>query len=208
MFPTRVGVDPPPPGGGPGWGLYLLRNLSRGSGIGFFEERNFYPDFILWIVTEKNQHIVFVEPHGMLHAQAYIHDEKAHLHERLPELATEIERRTGRRGVTLHSYIISVTPYDDLCQQYLKSVSFASIGHSTPLSDLKKPACRRRPLTPPPIYATVSPRTSVLSFSPPHSGEGQGGVLGGLSAERPPMWMQLVPKLWGPPRTKLQGPSA
>ena len=33
--------------------IFLLRNLSRGKGVGFFEESNFYPDFILWIVDEK-----------------------------------------------------------------------------------------------------------------------------------------------------------
>ncbi len=30
--------------------LYLLRNQSRGRGVGFFEAGNFYPDFILWLV--------------------------------------------------------------------------------------------------------------------------------------------------------------
>src|SRR5690606_32243511 len=29
--------------------LYLLRNLSKGKGIGFFEAGNFHPDFILWL---------------------------------------------------------------------------------------------------------------------------------------------------------------
>ena len=98
--------------------LFLLRNLSRGSGIGFFEERGFYPDFILWVMDKGSQRIVFVEPHGMLHARAYIHDEKARLHEVLPTLAAEIGRRSGRQGITLDSYIISATPYDDLRQQY------------------------------------------------------------------------------------------
>ncbi len=98
--------------------VFLLRNLSRGSGIGFFEERGFYPDFIMWIVDEKRQRIVFVEPHGMLHAKAYIHDEKAQLHERMPELAREIGERSRRKGVTLDSYIISATRYEDLYQRY------------------------------------------------------------------------------------------
>ena len=48
--------------------VFLLRNLSRGTGIGFFEERGFYPDFILWILEGGRQHIVFIEPHGMFHA--------------------------------------------------------------------------------------------------------------------------------------------
>ncbi|MDE2721976.1 MAG: restriction endonuclease subunit R, partial [Gemmatimonadota bacterium] len=97
--------------------VFLLRNLERGRGVGFFEERGFYPDFILWIIAEQ-QHIVFVEPHGMLHANAYRHDDKARLHERLPELAKEIGMRSNRQDVTLDSYIISATPYEDLYQRY------------------------------------------------------------------------------------------
>ncbi len=98
--------------------VFLLRNLSRGKGVGFFEESGFYPDFILWITDGQLQRIVFVEPHGMLHANAYIHDEKARLHERLPELAEEIGRRSGRQDISLDSYIISATPYEDLYRRY------------------------------------------------------------------------------------------
>jgi len=98
--------------------VFLLRNLSRGKGVGFFEESGFYPDFILWIVDENGQRIVFIEPHGMLHAKAYIHDEKARLHERLPELAKDIADRSERKDIILDAYIISVTPYNDLYQRY------------------------------------------------------------------------------------------
>jgi len=98
--------------------IYLLRNLSRGKGIGFFEERGFFPDFILWVLDEKSQRIIFIEPHGMLHAKAYIHDEKARLHERLPQLAAEIARRSGRNNITLDAFIISSTPYDKLYHHY------------------------------------------------------------------------------------------
>lgn len=98
--------------------VFLLRNLSRGKGVGFFEERGFYPDFILWVTDGRSQRIVFVEPHGMVHAKAYIHDEKARLHERLLELAEEIGRRSGGQNIELDSFIISATPYDDLRQRY------------------------------------------------------------------------------------------
>jgi len=98
--------------------VFLLRNLSRGSGIGFFEERGFYPDFILWIVDGSGQRIVFAEPHGMLHEKAYIHDNKARLHERLPKLAMEIGKRSNRQNIALDAYIISATPFDDLRQRY------------------------------------------------------------------------------------------
>jgi len=98
--------------------VFLLRNLSRGAGIGFFEERAFYPDFLLWIKNETCQHIVFIEPHGMLHAPAHRHDDKVRLHEVLPDLATEIAERSGRRDVTLDSYIVSATKFEDLRKKY------------------------------------------------------------------------------------------
>ncbi|GIV99333.1 DEAD/DEAH box helicase family protein [Roseiflexus sp.] len=98
--------------------IFLLRNLSRGYGIGFFEGRGFYPDFIMWVVDKSGQRIVFIEPHGMLYAKAYTHDEKAHLHERLPALAEEIRKRSGQTDITLDAFIVSATPYDDLHQHY------------------------------------------------------------------------------------------
>ncbi len=94
--------------------VFLLRNLSRGAGVSFFETSGFYPDFILWIKEGKKQHIVFVEPHGMIYANAYQHDEKAQLHKRLPELA----RAIGNEDVTLDSYLISVTSYETLKKKY------------------------------------------------------------------------------------------
>lgn len=98
--------------------IFLLRNLSRGRGIGFFELRGFYPDFILWIKTKKHQRIIFIEPHGMLQARAYQRDEKARLHEKLAEETQRIERETGRNDFSMDSYIISPTPFDRLCDHY------------------------------------------------------------------------------------------
>ncbi len=51
--------------------LYLLRNLSRGKGLGIFmRDSSFYPDFILWLVKTKApneglQRIAFVDPKGI-----------------------------------------------------------------------------------------------------------------------------------------------
>lgn len=33
--------------------LFLLRNRSRGKGVGFFETGGFYPDFILWMLKDN-----------------------------------------------------------------------------------------------------------------------------------------------------------
>lgn len=37
--------------------LYLLRNLSRGRGVGFFEAGKFHPDFILWLLAHGKQYV-------------------------------------------------------------------------------------------------------------------------------------------------------
>ena len=94
--------------------IFLLRNLSSGKGVGFYETSGFYPDFILWIKEGDAQRIVFIEPHGMLHENAYTHDAKAQLHERLPDLAAKM----ARPNVSLDSFIISATPYLDLYKRY------------------------------------------------------------------------------------------
>ena len=98
--------------------VFLLRNLSRGKGIGFFESEGFFPDFILWIREGKQQRIVFVEPHGMRHEKAYWTDEKARLHERLHALERSWGAKAGLENVTLDSFIVSATPYDELRDYY------------------------------------------------------------------------------------------
>ncbi len=98
--------------------VFLLRNQGRGAGVGFFENSGFYPDFILWVKSDDCQRIVFIEPHGMIHENAYAHDDKTRLHERLPDLAREISQRSGVSDVQLDSFIISQTEYSDLKKRY------------------------------------------------------------------------------------------
>ena len=99
--------------------VFLLRNQGKGTGVGFFEDSGFYPDFILWIKTGDAQRIVFVEPHGMIHAKSYRHDDKAQLHEKLPELAHTVSQRSdGTKNVSLDSFIVSATPFEELRRRY------------------------------------------------------------------------------------------
>ena len=86
--------------------LYLLRNQSRGRGIGFFEAGNFHPDFILWLLTSDRQYVSFVDPKGLLHVQG-TDDLKIRFHERVKGL----EQRLGDARVTLNSFVVSVTPH-------------------------------------------------------------------------------------------------
>ncbi len=100
--------------------LFLLRNQGRGRGVGFsLEGTGFYPDFILWMITGDRQRVIFVEPHGMVHAKAYEEDEKARLHEQLPILAEGIASRSNVAGVvSLDSFIVSATEYRELRLRY------------------------------------------------------------------------------------------
>lgn len=90
--------------------LYLLRNQSRGKGISFFSEGNFYPDFIVWVISEDHQHIYFLDPHGLRHARAFS-DGKIQLHKRIKDIE---KNRLGDTKVTLESFIISPTHRSDI----------------------------------------------------------------------------------------------
>ncbi|MGD1105190.1 MAG: restriction endonuclease subunit R, partial [Terriglobia bacterium] len=94
--------------------LFLLRNLSRGKGIGFFEDSGFYPDFIFWIMEGKKQRLVFIEPHGMLNEDHPSINPKVNLHKKLKAQAEDALRRSKAKDLDLDSFVISATPYDDL----------------------------------------------------------------------------------------------
>lgn len=84
--------------------LYLLRNLSKGKGVGFFEAGNFHPDFILWLLVGDTQHIIFVDPKGI--RQVGVTDPKVQFYKTIKE----IEERLGDPAVHLHSFLVSGTP--------------------------------------------------------------------------------------------------
>lgn len=88
--------------------IYLLRNRSRGKGIGFFEAGNFHPDFILWQVKGELQRITFVDPKGIYHVK--LHDPKI----KFFETVKTIQERLADESVTLDSFIVSVTPSGDV----------------------------------------------------------------------------------------------
>jgi hypothetical protein len=98
--------------------VYLLRNLSRGSGVGFFEDRGFYPDFMLWIVKGDAQRLVFIEPHGMIYEKPYSENTKLQLHANIPAMAEEIGKNSKISNVTLDAFIISATSYADLHKRF------------------------------------------------------------------------------------------
>jgi hypothetical protein len=88
--------------------LFLLRNLSRGKGVGFFEAGNFHPDFILWMIVDGKQYVTFIEPHGLLHEGPA--SDKVQFHKRIKD----IESRFANPDVILNSFILSWTKYPQL----------------------------------------------------------------------------------------------
>ena len=97
--------------------VFLLRNLARGRGIGFFEAAGFYPDFILWIKDGKKQRIVFVDPHGMVHDAAPLRNEKVGLHRKLKEDASTALKKL--KHVSVDAYVVSTTPYAKLVDRWV-----------------------------------------------------------------------------------------
>ena len=89
--------------------IYLLRNQSRGVGVSFFENAEFYPDFILWIVDGDRQCISFIDPHGLRHTG--IKNEKISLHKTIKDTQKELAKFD--KNVTLNSFIVSTTPYSE-----------------------------------------------------------------------------------------------
>ena len=88
--------------------LFLLRNLSRGKGIGFFEAGNFHPDFILWAIYHGKQYVSFIEPHGLRHEVPA--SEKIQLYRRIKD----IELRLGDPDVILNSFVLSWSRFPEL----------------------------------------------------------------------------------------------
>ncbi|GGD58532.1 DEAD/DEAH box helicase family protein [Pseudoxanthomonas indica] len=85
--------------------LFLLRNMSKGRGVGFFEAGNFYPDFIVWRIDGDKQCITFVDPKG-LHNLSWEGEPKLEFYRTI----REIEKRLDDPNVALQSFILSVTP--------------------------------------------------------------------------------------------------
>jgi hypothetical protein len=97
--------------------LFLLRNQSRGKGLGFYESHGFFPDFILWLVHGSKQRILFVEPHGLL-MEAQSSDKLDKFHEKLASYVNEGLSKAKLHGVSVDGWILSATPRSDLCRQW------------------------------------------------------------------------------------------
>lgn len=89
--------------------LYLLRNRSKGRGIGFFEAGNFYPDFILWLVFGGKQCVSFVDPKGLRNLEGGMANPKIEFYKSIKK----IEKPHLDPNIILNSFIVTPTRYSD-----------------------------------------------------------------------------------------------
>ncbi|MEA3407333.1 MAG: DEAD/DEAH box helicase family protein [Chloroflexota bacterium] len=98
--------------------LFLLRNQSRGRGVGFLvNEERFFPDFILWLKSPERQDIVFIDPHGLVIGSNLDVNPKVQFYETIKEYEERLNAQAGRDDISLHSYIISQSSFEDLRKQ-------------------------------------------------------------------------------------------
>jgi len=83
--------------------IYLLRNQSK-TGLSFFTEGNFYPDFIMWIIKDGKQYISFIDPKGIRNTNPK-NDPKINL----AVTIKDIENKLGDTNTVLNSFILSNT---------------------------------------------------------------------------------------------------
>lgn len=126
--------------------------MSRGSGIGFFEAGNFYPDFIMWLLADDKQHINFIDPKGLRNLKGP-DDPKIAFYRTIKSI--EADLRGQDPAVTLNSFIISNTR--------LPEVGWWDGGHisGTPTPQARSPS--RSELTQNKASTTASSRTGSLS---------------------------------------------
>ncbi len=86
--------------------FYLMRNLSRGKGVSFFDDYAFYPDFILWVKDKNRQDILFIDPKGLARYDHKVNS-KVDLHTRIK--VTEKKLQEKHPKLFLHAYVWSVT---------------------------------------------------------------------------------------------------
>ncbi|MEM3611767.1 MAG: DEAD/DEAH box helicase family protein [Thermoplasmata archaeon] len=98
--------------------IYVLRNLPR-RGVGFFcEDGMFYPDFLVWIVYNNKQYLIFVDPKGLVHLTDSLG--KVNFTKEIKDLAhallqSNTNSTTDLPLVGLDAYIISQTEYNNIC---------------------------------------------------------------------------------------------
>ena len=87
--------------------LYLIRNLTRGRGVSFFDDFGYYPDFIVWLKDDARQHVLFLDPKGLSRFGGR-ERRKVALHREIGKVDERV--RKDDPNLHLRAYVLSVTP--------------------------------------------------------------------------------------------------
>lgn len=90
--------------------IYLIRNCVKQ--VGFFDEGDFYPDFIMWIISQDKEYITFIDPKGMRNIG--VNSEKVQLSSRIKYYESLLNNTIDDKQIVLNSFILSVTNFDEL----------------------------------------------------------------------------------------------
>jgi len=99
--------------------FFILRNVSK-TGVGFFtQETNFYPDFIIWVLSDNNQKIVFVDPHGLYYNERSFDAPKIKFAQKIKGIETAMNQKYEKDKkkslkLKLYSFIIHPKDFNDV----------------------------------------------------------------------------------------------
>ena len=117
--------------------LYLIRNRSRGGGVSFFDDYTYYPDFIVWLIDDESQHVVFLDPKGLVRYGPK-ERRKVRLHTDIKEIEARVQATDP--DLRLHAYVLSVTPPDRIGDELRPKEAWERQG----VYFLNEPDCLKR----------------------------------------------------------------
>ena len=117
--------------------LYLIRNLTRGRGVSFFDDFGYYPDFIVWLNGADCQHVIFLDPKS-LGRYGTRERKKVELHHNVRDVEKRI--RATDPTLRLRAYILSVTPPETIDDGTRSSNDW----HGDGVYFLNQPDCLKR----------------------------------------------------------------
>jgi hypothetical protein len=94
--------------------IFLLRNQAK-TGVGFFKQSGFYPDFLLWLRHKPSGrvHLRFLESHGMHHGGLFLKNSTKI--DCLKELETISSRKDfAKAKFSMDGFILTTTPLGDI----------------------------------------------------------------------------------------------
>ena len=120
--------------------LYLIRNLTRGRGVSFFDDYAYYPDFIVWLIDGNSQHVIFLDPKGLVRYGPK-ERRKVELHKEIRQIEERI--KVSDPDLRLHAYVLSVTAPDQIGDELRLKEDWERDG----VYFLNEPDCLKRVLS-------------------------------------------------------------